>query len=223
VHAAQHTAGDIYWWITHGIPGTAMPGFDSQIPDQQRWDLVNYLKLISYGAQSHAVVGEVTIGKPLLPSMDFAFTGGDGNEARLRDLEEQKPVLLVINGGSAFLPRLRQLQAAMPELSRAGLVVVFAAPQDIRQLLTSGGSDGASWVPADDLSPLSTIWRHYADMPDSGVETSHSEFLIDRFGYVRARWSGADQPLPYSSRLLELAAALASEPKILPTPEEHVH
>lgn len=223
VHAAQHTPGDIYWWITHGVAGSAMPGFENAVPDQQRWDLVNYLKLISYGVRSKAVTGEVTPRKPFLPSMDFAFASEDGKEARLRDLEGQKPVLLVIDDGSAFLPRLRQLQAEVPELSTAGLVVIIAAPQDVRQQLTSGPSSGLFWVPAGDLSSVSGVWRHYAGMPLSEAGSPHSEFLIDRFGYVRAKWNGKDQLLPNSSRLLELAAELANEPRILPSPEEHVH
>jgi hypothetical protein len=29
-HTADHTAGDLFWWLTHGIRGTPMPGFRHQ-------------------------------------------------------------------------------------------------------------------------------------------------------------------------------------------------
>src|SRR5207245_1088313 len=42
-HAALHTAGDLYWWITHGR--RAMPAFGHLEPDA-RWSLVNYVRAL---------------------------------------------------------------------------------------------------------------------------------------------------------------------------------
>jgi putative copper resistance protein D len=52
----------------------------------------------------------------------------------------------------------------------------------------------------------------------------HMEMLVDRFGYIRARWvmgdgAGWQHPEP----LLAQLAALAREPQVRPPPEEHVH
>src|SRR5438132_781893 len=41
-HTAQHTAGDLFWWISHGIPGSGMPGFGPRLTADQRWDLLNF-------------------------------------------------------------------------------------------------------------------------------------------------------------------------------------
>ena len=30
-HAASHTVGDLYWWLSHGIKETAMPGFRGEL------------------------------------------------------------------------------------------------------------------------------------------------------------------------------------------------
>src|SRR5439155_835891 len=46
-HTAQHTAGDLFWWITHGIPLAAMPAFGDRVSDEERWDLVNFLRALS--------------------------------------------------------------------------------------------------------------------------------------------------------------------------------
>src|SRR6266567_1088391 len=45
----DHRAGELFWWIAHGIPGTAMPGFAPQLSAAEIWDLVQFLR-----AQSEA-------------------------------------------------------------------------------------------------------------------------------------------------------------------------
>ncbi len=47
VHAGLHPDYELFDWITNGIPGTAMPAWKGQLDDQQRWDLVNYLRTLS--------------------------------------------------------------------------------------------------------------------------------------------------------------------------------
>lgn len=38
--------GDLYAWITAGIPGTDMPAYDLALTDAQRWELVAYLRTL---------------------------------------------------------------------------------------------------------------------------------------------------------------------------------
>lgn len=45
-HTADHTPGDLFWWITHGL-GLAMPGFGEQLSITERWDLVNFLRTLT--------------------------------------------------------------------------------------------------------------------------------------------------------------------------------
>ena len=44
VHVPFHPDGTLYAWITQGIAGTAMQAFSDQLTDQERWDLVNFLR-----------------------------------------------------------------------------------------------------------------------------------------------------------------------------------
>jgi putative copper resistance protein D len=46
-HVPLHTDGQIFYFITNGFPGTAMPAFANALTDQQRWDLVNYLRTLA--------------------------------------------------------------------------------------------------------------------------------------------------------------------------------
>lgn len=44
VHTRQHTDGDLYWWITHGIEGTAMPAFGDVLTEEERWAVIRFIR-----------------------------------------------------------------------------------------------------------------------------------------------------------------------------------
>ena len=44
VHVPFHPDGVLFAWITDGIRGTGMPGWRDQLGEQERWDLVNFLR-----------------------------------------------------------------------------------------------------------------------------------------------------------------------------------
>jgi putative copper resistance protein D len=72
------------------------------------------------------------------------------------------------------------------------------------------------------------LFRRTLSKPDllgEGSQPPHMEFLVDRFGYLRARWiPDADGPGWSSSDLLmQQVAQLNREKEILPPPGDHVH
>jgi putative copper resistance protein D len=50
-HTADHTPGDIFWWLTHGL-GLAMPAFGDQLSAEERWHLVNFVRTLSAQAEA---------------------------------------------------------------------------------------------------------------------------------------------------------------------------
>jgi copper transport protein len=42
--AAGHTDGELFTWLSKGVPGTAMPAFEGQISEDDRWHLINYIR-----------------------------------------------------------------------------------------------------------------------------------------------------------------------------------
>jgi mono/diheme cytochrome c family protein len=42
-----HTDAQLYDWITHGFPGSAMPAFGQILGDTERWHLVNYIRTLA--------------------------------------------------------------------------------------------------------------------------------------------------------------------------------
>jgi mono/diheme cytochrome c family protein len=42
-----HTDGQLFYWISQGLPRTAMPRFASILTEKQRWDLVNFIRTLA--------------------------------------------------------------------------------------------------------------------------------------------------------------------------------
>lgn len=45
-HLSQHTDGDLFYWISNGLPG-GMPAWSDKLSETDRWSLVNYLRSIN--------------------------------------------------------------------------------------------------------------------------------------------------------------------------------
>jgi mono/diheme cytochrome c family protein len=39
-----HPDGQLFEWITNGYPGSVMPAYGELLTEEQRWDLVNYIR-----------------------------------------------------------------------------------------------------------------------------------------------------------------------------------
>ncbi|HLW60780.1 MAG TPA: cytochrome c [bacterium] len=39
-----HPDGRLFFWITYGMGGTGMPGFEHRLSDAERWHVINYLR-----------------------------------------------------------------------------------------------------------------------------------------------------------------------------------
>lgn len=47
LHVPLHPDRDLENWIANGFPGSAMPAFKDRLTEQERWDLVNYLRSLA--------------------------------------------------------------------------------------------------------------------------------------------------------------------------------
>jgi cytochrome c553 len=48
-HVDDHTDGDLFWWLTHGIAGTAMPSWREQLSEPERWKVIHYIRSLRHG------------------------------------------------------------------------------------------------------------------------------------------------------------------------------
>jgi putative copper resistance protein D len=191
-HTADHTAGDLFWWITHGL-GIVMPAFEDQLSAESRWHLVNFVRTLTAAEEARSLTDVPETRGRRIAAPDFTFRE-DGVARRLSDLRG-RPVLLVLFSAAWSRARLAQLAVAHKELATAHTRVV-AVPLE-------GSPEPASSGPAPSLSPpnvnqgarvIATTYRLFASLPTEAggspaqLPLRHAEFLIDRSGYLRARW-----------------------------------
>jgi copper transport protein len=54
--AAGHTDGELFDWLSNGVPGTAMPAYRDSLSETDRWNLINYIRKF---ADADAVAGAI--------------------------------------------------------------------------------------------------------------------------------------------------------------------
>ena len=215
-HVALHTAGDLFWWISHGRP--PMPAFADRLDAEARWHLVNYLRALGAGDASRLLGATIDSGRPWLVAPDFGFAVGPEFSHTLKDYRGRKIVLLVLYTLPASQPRLVELMESYGLLGALDVEIVAvpgdAAPDAIRRL--------AGWPPilypivTDGAAEILAAYRLFSPAP-------HAEFLIDRLGYVRAIVAAAGDPRRDVNLLLAEVQRLNEEKPVAPPPAEHVH
>lgn len=218
-HTGQHTAGDLFWWLTHGIPAGGMPAFGDRLREEQRWDLVNFVRALAASQEARFLLRSIDAAPPTIVAPDFSFSVGPTPAHTLREYRGRRAVLLVVYALPQSRARLTRLAQGYDALVRQG-VEVIAVPRDggadaIRKL---AGEDARILFPVvtDGAEDIVTAYGLFASSP-------HAEFLIDRQGYLRARWAPAQAPDADLGPLLAAIERLNREPVTAPAPDEHVH
>jgi putative copper resistance protein D len=214
-HTLHHTAGDLYWWISRGIPAAGMPGLGERVTGEQRWDLVNFVRALAAAAEARRLGRQVDPAAPRIAAPDAIFAVGPTSRA-LRDYRGRKLVLLVLYSLPGSRARLAELAELYPSLVLSGIEVVAvprdASPEAIREL----GARPPLWFPVatEGARDIVTTYSLFSPSP-------HAEFLIDRQGYLRAISAG-DPPWP-DAQALRAAARQLNEERPAPEAGEHVH
>ena len=222
----SHRAGDLYWWIAHGISDTPMPGFSRELSDRDLWSVVVYVRAVSDGWAARSMTRFVEPWRPIV-APDFTFELGRAGQESLGQLDERAIVLLVFFTLPQSQPRLDELAAQTRDYANAG-VRVIALPTPVSA--KSGDAEAAriegSIVAVADPQ-VATVYAMFARRLASGAVASepiHLEFLVDPPGYLRARWLGIpDQATRRTSEILAQAELLKREPPRPPAAELHAH
>jgi len=209
-----HTAGDLFWWTTIGFPRNGMPGFGDRLSDEERWDVVNFLRALGVSRGARTLPARLGVERPWLAAPDFVFGVGP-MQRTLGEYRGQRTVLLVLYTLPGSQARLAGLAAEHNTLTRFGLEIIAvptdAAPDALRRfgaavrilypIVTEGAAD------------IVTAYRQFTDAP-------HTEFLIDGQGYFRTRWT-SNEPGRDVEQLLVDVRRLAAEGAITVTPPAH--
>lgn len=220
-HVFHHREGDMLWWLQHGIAGTPMPGFGDRISDVRLWDLLNFLRAQADAERGKAMDASVDTWRPIV-APDFSFQVGRFPQEVLEQYRGRALILLVFYTLPDADARLRALADAEGQLRRAGVRVV--AMQMKRATAMPRVARGVSMI-ADPDPHVATAYALFRRTPN-GVPPvpDHIEFLVDRQGYLRARWTPGEKP--DWSRIPDLLAQIAilnREAPRAPARDAHVH
>ena len=220
LHESQHRAGDLFWWIAHGISRTPMPAFAPQLADAQIWELIEFLHAQTDAESIAAMAGGAEPLRPIV-APDFTFELAGRGQQSLRTGPRAGVTVLVLYTLPHSLPRLSALAAGESRYAAAGARVV-AVPR-------MAGSETAKLpeaIPAIAGPNVGTAYAMYARQAGDAdnVGLAHAEFLIDAQGYLRARWIGVPSPAAdQTEELLSRINVVKSQPPHAPPPERHGH
>ncbi len=223
-HVNAHTAGDLFWWLSYGVKqSSAMPGFGASLSEEERWDLINYLRALSSGERARALASIID-DNPWLVAPDFAYGTSAGEPKTLRDHRGAKIILLVMLNLQDTEERLKQLDAVMPQLKSSGVEIIIV-PNLIDQLYVTDKLPGA--IVSEGGREITETYKLFArsfNDENPVLNTPHVEYLIDKQGYIRARWLPAENDAWRKSELLMAQVDLLRKEKPrAPAPDEHVH
>ncbi|RUL72192.1 PQQ-dependent sugar dehydrogenase [Dyella choica] len=134
--AQQVTEGSLFWFITQGAVANGMPSWAS-LPEQQRWQIVAYLKTLpevkTAAAEAAAVTGStITTPPPTPPFTDFRYEApGRSRKITLNDLP---PPYATHSAGNA--PQMVPRPASVLPIAPAGFKVnLFAQGLDTPRVI----------------------------------------------------------------------------------------
>jgi putative copper export protein/mono/diheme cytochrome c family protein/peroxiredoxin len=225
-HVLHHRAGELFWWIAHGIAGTPMPGFVSQMSDAEIWDLIQFLRAQSEAEDATALIRRVETWRPIV-APDFTFQVAARTQESLQQQRGRYIAVVVFYTLPQSLPRLRALAAERSALEQAGARVI-AVPMSASSISMVSGTlnlDQSMFVmTSPDVAAAYTMFARQKDTAPGIVAPAHMEFVIDRQGYLRARWIGIpDAATDRMTWMLAQIEVLKHEPPRAPSSEGRAH
>ena len=231
-HTALHTPGDLYWWITHGILASGMPPFGDVLTNDDRWDIINFLGAFAVGYQARVIEPKIQPGQYWLGPPDFQVTDENGKISLLSDYQRKSALLVVLFSCTQETitqdtARLEQLLAARERLAALGAKIIVVAPGKICEplrALATGKILNADHGTEDIAATYGLFTRTFHNRQQTVVRVPevHAEFLIDRSGYIRARWLPEEDNSWSDPAFIETQLEMLSrEPQAPPPPDVH--
>jgi putative copper resistance protein D len=231
-HTAMHTAGDFFHWLTYGRFNGVMPAFGEKFSEEERWDLLNFLHANSRGYQSRIITPRILPEQPFMATPNFSYTAHDGSSGTLKDFRGKQNLLLVLFSWPESRVRLDELRAASNTITAKGTSILAVPMTDLPLDELSSIAQGMPFPVVTqggrEIARSYALFRRTLSIPDlfgEGTRPKHMEFLIDRFGYLRARWipNGDGAGWTDMGLLAQQITQLNQEAELLPPPGDHVH
>ena len=202
-HFWAHSDGELFWYISHGFEAPdgsrAMPGFDTVLSSEARWDLIDYLRAHNAGESMR------TTGKwpHPLPIPQFDISCADGRTLDLDDLRGRvlRIIALSDDGASATV-------------APAGITTVNLARKQTAKL------DPGSCVASEPET-----WTAFAILSGvPGAALAGEQLLIDQNAWLRSAWRpGEPGDWANPQALAAMICDIAAHPIAADAAGGHVH
>jgi copper transport protein len=206
-HVGNHTIGDIFHWISYGGTSGAMPGFNGALDPDDRWDVINFLLMMSYSNRARFIGPRTMVQWLIAP--DFQLVDPEDKITTFYGLRGA-PALLSFARCKADDPNEQELTSSLAiaaetaKAAGASHVTVYQGECPEKVMARLAVHPGAV------ESAYSVINRYPNELPSSEIAEAH--FLVDRSGYVRSRFRRFAQGDGQAAQLANLAAQYAREP-----------
>lgn len=221
---ARLTAGDLFWWTQHRVARHAAPATAGRLSDEERWDVANFLRTLSAAERARTLTDVVEPDKPWLVAPDFTFAVGPGAPQSLRDFQGRRVVLAVLFTLPHSRPRLSQLARNYDILRVMGAEVIAVPTDGGEQIISRLGASPRILFPVATQGGQEILAAYSFFWPGTqAASPAHAEFLVDRQGFLRARWIPDGKGWTEITALLAEIQQLNQEVPATSPPDEHVH
>lgn len=214
-HLFHHGDDVLFDWVSNGMPDTPMPPFAGTLSEVARWDVINFLRAQAEADQANGMTEAVKPGATVA-APDFTFRIPPGQPEMLREQRGVTAILLVLHGGESAA-RLARLAEARSELAAANIRVVAIPLSEAPGLNPSAEVAWANFAAQANEQAVAayTLFRRVQTVEGILDMPRHMEVLVDRQGYLRARWipgEGEGEGWGDIASLLRQAGKLMREP-----------
>lgn len=208
-HIWRHTAGDLFWFVSHGInkPGNTslMPAFETILPERTRWSVIDYVYAMNAGAVVHGLGGWP--GRVPAPSAAISCSGVTARS--IADLRG-KAVRVILGALPRPLP-------VLPPINGIAVVTVWM-PGETNEAAPAQGVDCVVQSGAD----AAVAYAILAGSADGKLIPAR--FLIDPEGVLRSVWHKADgDDWADPDRQLQEVRTICTEAFTIGPGDEHEH
>jgi putative copper export protein/mono/diheme cytochrome c family protein len=225
-HTSQHTAGDLFWWITHGIRAAGMPAFASTLAEDERWELITYVRALAAGTTARRLTPRVERGGPRVVAPDFSYRVGPTAPQSLKELRGRAAVLLVLFQLPGSRSRMEQLAGAYRQIEASGAEIITVPIDADPGIIARLGMTPPVFFPVvtEGAAEIASAYMLFSRTPEA-IAPRHAELLIDGRGYLRARWIPGDGNPGWGDLGLLRAQLrlLDQEAPAAPALDEHIH
>jgi copper resistance protein D len=158
---------------------------------------------------------------------DFAYATNRGETKTLKDHRGNQIVLLVLVSLPESRERLAQLDKMAARLTSAGVEIILVPNKTGNKVDRNVDQLPVVTEGMDEILKTYALFSHSFEddrnSPDA-LLPKHTEFLIDKRGYIRARWIAREGSGWLNiENLLQEIELLQNEKSQVPAPDDHVH